>query len=38
MVKKIANAYVAFRRSAIDNAHYTETAMSNARELQYKFD
>jgi TRAP-type mannitol/chloroaromatic compound transport system substrate-binding protein len=38
MVKKIADAYVAFRRNAIDNARYTETAMSNARELQYKFD
>jgi TRAP-type mannitol/chloroaromatic compound transport system substrate-binding protein len=37
LVKKIADAYVAFRQIAIDNARYTETAMANARDLPYKF-
>lgn len=37
LVKKIADAYVAFRQNAIDNAKYTETAMANARDLPYKF-
>lgn len=38
LVKKIADAYAAFRKNAVDNARYTETAMAKARELPYKFD
>lgn len=37
LVKKIANAYVEFRKTAMENARYSETAMANARELPYKF-
>jgi len=37
LVKKIANAYVEFRKIVMENARYSETAMANARELPYKF-
>lgn len=37
LVKKIAEAYVEFRKLAMENARYTETAMANARDLPYKF-
>src|SRR5690606_15489666 len=37
LVKNIANAYVEFRKLAMENARYTETAMANARDLTYKF-
>ncbi len=37
LVKKIADAYVEFRKIAMEHARHTETAMANARELPYKF-
>lgn len=38
LVRKIADAYAEMRRTAMENARYTELPMMQARELPYKFD